>query len=120
MKNKTFSLTVPSGSAVSAASTTSINVSFPNPPTGSPITDYEASIKDGSVTCSVSVTTSPRECSLVQLQAGTRYGILTTASFTFAGSTVKSAPFELTTYTIPNGEYIQSYLAAWLAELSFL
>ncbi len=106
MKNKTFSLTAPSGSAVTATSTMTIKVTFPDPPTGSPITDYEASIKDGSVTCSVTVTTSPRECSLVQLQAGTRYGILTTASFTFAGSTLNSAPFELTTYTLPDGEYM--------------
>ncbi len=104
MKNKTFSLTAPSGSAVTATSKASIKVTFPDPPTGSPITDYEASIRDGSATCSVSVTTSPRECSLTQLEAGMRFVILTTATFTFAGSTLKSAPFELTTYTLPDGE----------------
>ncbi len=89
----------PVGAIATSESTSAITVSFPAPNTGSAVQAYQASIKDGLHNCSVLVNASSLECSLTELESGTLYAILVTASV----ESVQSVASEISGYTLPQG-----------------
>ncbi len=89
------------GANSTSESTSTITVSFPAPTVGSAIQAYQASVKDGLQNCSVLVNASSLECSLTELEGGTLYTILVTASV----ENVQSDASEISGYTLPQGCY---------------
>ncbi len=90
----------PSGVRATAESITEIAVNFPALPSGSPISSFEARIKDGSQKCTANTNVSPLRCVIAGLQAGTAYKILTKASI----GGLESDESEISGYTLPDGE----------------
>ncbi len=89
------------GATATSESPSAIKVSFPAPSVGSAVQAYQASVKDGLETCSVLVNASSLECSLTELEGGTLYTILVTASV----EGVQSVANEIPGYTLPQGRY---------------
>ncbi len=89
------------GAKATIESTSAIKVSFSAPTAGSAVQAYQASVKNGLETCSVLVNASSLECSLNELEGGTLYTILVTASV----EGVQSVASEIPGYTLPQGRY---------------
>ncbi len=87
------------GANATSESTSAIKVSFPALAAGSAVQAYQASVKNGLETCSVLVNASSLECRLTNLNGGTQYAILVTASV----ESVQSDASEISGYTLPQG-----------------
>ncbi len=94
----------PVDATATSESTSAFKVSFPAPGAGSAVQAYQAGIKDGPQTCNVLVNASLLECQLTNLNDGTQYAILVTASV----ESVQSDASEISGYTLPEGN--QFYL----------
>ncbi len=94
----------PVGANATSESTSAIKVSFPAPTAGSAVQAYQASVKDGLQNCSVLVNASSLECSLTELESGTLYAIMVTASV----ESVQSVASEISGYTLPQGNLFLS------------
>ncbi len=92
----------PVGATVTSESTSAIKVSFPAPAVGSAVQAYQASVKDGLQKCSTLVNASSLACSLTELESGTLYAILVTASV----ESVQSDASEISGYTLPQGNHV--------------